>query len=165
MNGDDPGDWEAMEGRREQRCRSLGHMSPRCSEPGCPEADPLALTGTHPEILCYEHDALRNGRPWLEAHHVAGKANDPTTTDLPGNDHRPISERQNELWPRETLRNPNGSPLLCAAAAIRGWLDVLWVILERTIAWVPGFLEQLDAWLSEEIGPCWWENFPDPEAA
>jgi hypothetical protein len=159
MNGDDQAGWEAMEDRRDQRRRALGHMNPQCSEPGCTETDPLALAGAHPEILCYEHDALRKGRSWLEGHHLAGQANDPITAEMPGNDHRAISERQNELWSRETLRNPDGSPLLMSSAAIRGWLDVLWVVLERTITWIPGFLERLDEWLCEEIGPRWWESF------
>jgi hypothetical protein len=161
MSVDDPRDWEAIEDRREERRRSLGQRLPHCSVPGCRETDPLALTGIHPEILCYEHDAVRNGRDWLEDHHLAGRANDPATVRIPGNDHRAISERQNVTWRRETLRNPEGSPLIKAAAEIRGWLDILWLILERTVASVPTFLEALDAWLIEEIGPRWWDKFPE----
>lgn len=161
MSAEDAAGWEAIEDRRDERRRSLGHRDPRCSVPGCPETDPLALTGVHPEILCYEHYALRNDRPWLEEHHLAGRANDEITVAIPGNDHRSISERQSGSWSRETLRNPDGSPLLKAAAAIRGWMDVLWLILERSVSWVPEFLEQLDAWLAVEIGPRWWDHFPE----
>jgi hypothetical protein len=56
----------------------------------------------------------------------------------------------------ETLRNPDGSPLLRAAASIRGWLDTLRLIMERTVGWVPAFLEWLDARLRVTIGVQWW---------
>lgn len=150
---------EAMEDRREQRRRALGDVRPRCSEPGCDEVDPLALTGVAPEIFCYEHEAVRKNRPWSEGHHLAGRRNDEETVGVPGNDHRILSELQNVRWARDTLRNPDASPLLRAAAALRGWLDVLTLIVTRTAGWVPPFLEQLDAWLREQIGPRWWDEF------
>jgi len=163
----DPADnqWESMEDRREERRRMLGVREPRCGYHGCKETDPLALTGTHPSIYCYEHDALYKGRPWLEAHHPSGKANDPTTVKTPGNEHRVLSELQNSTWPRETLRNPDGNPLLKAAAAIRGWLNLLYVVMTRTVGWVPAHLERLDAWLRERIGPDWWQEFLGWEGA
>lgn len=165
MSALEDSDREKIEDRREERRRALGTRVPRCTQPGCDESEPLALTGTHPDILCYEHDALCKGRPWLEAHHPSGRANDETTVQIPGNDHRVLSESQNTQWPQRTLRNPDGSPLLKASAAIRGWIDVLWLILTRTVGWVPAFLEGLDAWLRERLGPRWWEDFPGPEAA
>ena len=66
-------------------------------------------------------------------------------------------------WPRETLRNPDGSPLLRAAALARGWEDVLYVVMVL-VAWVPLYLEQLDAWLRQEIGPRWWDAMEEPDA-
>jgi hypothetical protein len=77
---------------------------------------------------------------------------------VPGNDHRILSDYQHE-WPLGTLRNPDGSPLLRAAASIRGWLDILRLIIERTVGWVPALLEMLDAWLRELVGEHWWEQF------
>jgi hypothetical protein len=62
-------------------------------------------------------------------------------------------------WPTGTLRNPDGSQLLQAAAAVRGWMDILVLILERTIGWIPRFLEALDAWLCERLGPTWGDDF------
>ena len=59
----------------------------------------------------------------------------------------------------ETLRNPDGSPLLRAAAALRGWLDLLWLIMVRAVGWIPVFLEQLDAHLRQRLGERWWEDF------
>lgn len=59
-------------------------------------------------------------------------------------------------WPERTLRNPDGSPLLRAAGAIRGWLDVLRVIIDRAVGWIPPFLEWLDERLRAVHGNRWW---------
>lgn len=141
------------EARLELRQRQLGTREPRCHL--CGEEDPFALTGRHPEIVCYECMDGGANRSWVEAHHSAGRHNDDATVSVPGNDHRVLSDRQLD-WPRETLRNPDGSPLLKAAAALRGWLDVLRLTLERTFVWIPPFLEWLDARLRESIGERWW---------
>jgi hypothetical protein len=152
-------DWaERRDERREQRLRQLGTRTPRCSRPGCNETDPFALTGVDPEIVCYECQSEQRGRSIIEAHHLAGRHNDPATTvDLLGNDHRALNDLQCD-WPRHVLRNPDGSPLLHAAAAVRGWLDVLALVLERAVGWVPEFLEWLDDALRTAIGPRWWDD-------
>lgn len=147
---------EPLEERTEARLRALNTRDPRCSHPGCRECNPLALTGTDPNILCREHAADRHESSWTEQHHPVGRRNDPQTVPLPANDHAVLSELQ-ALWPRETLRNPDGSPLRKAAAALRGWLDILRLIVERTVGWIPPFLETLDVWLCERLGPRWWQ--------
>jgi hypothetical protein len=63
------------------------------------------------------------------------------------------------MWDRDTLRDPDASPLLRAAAAIRAWMDILCLIIERTVGWVPACLESLDAYLREVLGPEWWEEW------
>ena len=64
----------------------------------------------------------------------------------------------------ETLRNREGSPLRRAAAAVRGWLDVLRLIIDRSAGWVPEVLENLDQGLTTRLGPRWWEHLPpDPD--
>jgi hypothetical protein len=148
-------DWEQL---LEDQLHKLGTRTPTCRVEGCPVANPFALTGVDPDVVCYEHRADLKARPWLEDHHPAGRHNDPATVQLPGNEHRVLSGRQG-VWPRETLRNPDGSPLLKAAAALRGWLDVLWLIMTRTVGWIPEFLEQLDAWLQVKVGERWWDEF------
>jgi len=155
----DPGSDRTRGRRLEHQLRRLGDRNPVCSHPACAECDPTALTGTAPDqVRCYEHQAVSVGRDWVEDHHLLGRANDPATTArVPGNDHRVLSDLQHE-WPRETLRNLEASPLIRAAAAIRGWLDVLWVILTRAVAWVPAFLERLDAVLTERHGTGWWRT-------
>jgi hypothetical protein len=153
-------EWDRWEERIEDKLAKLGTRTPRCRVVGCDETFPLALTGTDPNILCYEHEALLRERPWLEDHHPAGRHNDPWAAATPGNDHRILSALQYE-WPSETLRNPDGSPLLRAAAALRGWLDLLWLVMVRAIGWIPVFLEQLDADLRQRLGERWWEGSDD----
>lgn len=155
-------DQDAREARREAKLRQLGTRAPAC--PGCGETDPLALTGRHPQLRCYECQALARGRPWVEQQHPAGRANHPATVPIPGNDHRVVDDHKND-WPRTTLRNPDGSPLLRAAACLRGWLDTLQLILERTLAWIPDFLEELDQWLTHLHGRTWWRQLPTAEPA
>jgi hypothetical protein len=141
--------------RREQDAyERLGTDFPQCQQ--CGESDPFALVGVHPDILCYQCDALAHGRSWMEGHHVAGQHNDRTKVWIPGNDHRRLNDMQRD-WPRETLRNPTGSPLRRAAAALRGWLNVLRLIIERTVGWIPDALERLDAQLTRAHGNHWWE--------
>ena len=146
---------EDRDRRREQAYERLGTRQPRCQH--CIESDPFALQGTHPEITCYECSARQAGKSSTERHHPAGRRNSPVTVAIPGNDHRVLSDAQND-WPERTQRNPDESPLLKAAAAIRAWLDVLKLIIERTVGWVPDFLESLDAALREWFGDRWWEE-------
>ncbi len=139
--------------RREKRLRRLETRNPKCKQ--CGETNPVALTGIAPDILCYECEALQNGRSPIEAHHSAGRNNDSFTVPIPGNDHRVLSDLQQD-WPIETLRNKNGSPLIAASAAIRGWLDILRALIERILDWIPPFLEQLDRYLTHKLGEQWW---------
>ncbi len=140
---------------QEQHLRRLGIRDPRCVN--CGETNPAALTGTAPRIICYLCQALAAGRPPTEEHHPAGRNNSPVTVPIPANDHRVLSDMQ-RAWPESTLRNPDGSPLLVAAAMLRGWLDVLQLIIERTVGRIPPFLEALDRGLRSELGERWWER-------
>jgi hypothetical protein len=152
---------EALENRREAKRRRLGDLDPAC---GCGETDPIKLTGRAPDIQCYECQAAEAGRSWLEDHHPAGKANHPVTVRIPGNEHRRIDDLKND-WSRETLRNPSGSPLLRAAACLRGWLNVMQVLIDSTLGWIPAFLEALDRWLVNVMGPSWWTKMLPPDPA
>jgi len=79
-----------------------------------------------------------------------------------GNDHRVADAYKRIDWPEKTLRSPDGSPLLRAAACIRGWLDLLRVVIDRTVGWVPDFLEHLSDWLVTKLGPRWWDDLDWP---
>ena len=145
--------------RREQQFRRLRTRNPKCHI--CGETDAAALTSTDGDIICYECQAEARGKSPVEKHHYAGQHNDSFRIPVPGNDHRVLSDNQRD-WPNETLRNPNGSPLLKAAASLRGWLDILRLLIERILGWIPEYLEQLDAYLTTINGQRWWVN-PDPK--
>lgn len=140
--------------RHARRQRTLGPDA-SCS---CGEADPRCLVETGSGVQCYGCRARTTARPATERHHVAGRHNLADTVPVPNNDHRILSDLQQD-WPAATLRNPDGSPLLQAAAAIRGWMDVLVLILERAVGWMPHFLEALDVWLCARLGPEWGHEF------
>ncbi len=144
---------DCLERLREQKRRRLGSRYPKCEL--CDEGDPLALTGLHPHILCGSCRAA--SQPALEAHHVAGRHNDPLTVNLPRNPHRVITEQQT-LWPRDTLTNPHGSPLLEAAAWLRGFLLLVRTLMERGLDWIPPLLEWIDQKLTTQLGQKWWEE-------
>ena len=92
----------------------------------------------------------------MENHHIAGEANSTLTISVPANDHRArLSEDQRD-WPRQTLENREGSPLLRAAACIRGFLDTLVYQAEEFLLWVAEMLEMLHDYLVEKFGPQWW---------
>lgn len=154
----DPDDLEVA-ARLQQRYTLLGTDDPKCGWPGCSETNPFALLGYHPDVRCYAHDTLSNGRWPYESHHVAGRHNSDAAADVPINDHRILSEMQTRTWPFDTLVNPDRSPLLVAAAAIRGWVDVMRVIIDRAVAWIPVFLEWVDEQLVTMFGPQWWRTW------
>lgn len=139
----------------ESHYRRLGTRDPVCAWPDCGQTHPAVLIRRCDRISCYEHYTLSTGRRPYEAHHVAGRQNSDATADVPGNDHRILSELQ-RLWPEDTLRNPEHSPLIVAAASIRGWCDVLLVIIYRGVGWIPDFLEWLHLTLVDQHGPDYW---------
>lgn len=121
----------------------------------CGETNPCALVAKTHQSICYECQNKQEGKTGVEHHHIAGRANSEVTVSIPANDHRVLSDWQQE-WPASTLRNPDGSPLLGAAAALRGWLDVLKLLIDRALGWIPVCLEVLDTALCEHIDPAWW---------
>ncbi len=142
--------------RREQAFERLGTRNPICRF--CEETDWRTLEGTVPNIICHECAARLAGRTTVEGQHPSGQHNDPEAR-LPtrGNDHV-MWDRGKRDWPERTLRNPDGSPLLKASAAVRTVLDWFRMILERVLGWVPEFLEWLDARLVEMVGRLWWKE-------
>ena len=60
--------------------------------------------------LLYTTDG-RN-RPHYDKHHISGKANSDVTILVPVNDHRAQISVDQYDWPKRTLENPEGSPLL-----------------------------------------------------
>jgi hypothetical protein len=130
---------------------------------GCPcgETRPEALIPNSDPKVCAACDRKKKGKTIVDNHHVAGKSNSPTTVPIPVNDHRAeLSVAQQEAWPSGTLENPHGSPLLAAAAGLRGFRDTVLHLMEKLLLWAADMLEQLDAFLQERRGPKWWVDTP-----
>jgi len=126
----------------------------------CGESRPRALVEGSSPTICFRCDRKKNGRTTLDEHHVAGKSNSPVTMSVPVNDHRARLSVDQYDWPKETLENPDGSPLLRAAASIRGFVDFLLYLIDKFILWIPEMLEDLDAFLAERFGSNWWKGTP-----
>ena len=125
---------------------------------GCGENRPLALVRKKKSTQCAKCVRKMKGRTALDRHHVAGEANSPVTVPIPVNDHRAeLSEAQYD-WPKTTLENPDGSPLVAAAACIRGFADTVMYLIERLLLWIAIMLERLNAFLLKKLGPKWWLN-------
>jgi hypothetical protein len=124
----------------------------------CGEERPGALVSEKDPIICYECLSRENGRATVEDHHVAGAANNPTTIPVPGNDHRADLNAAQYDWPKKTLENPEGSPLLARAGCIRGYIDTNDYLIRQFVQADPEFYECLDAFLTEKFGPQWWVN-------
>jgi hypothetical protein len=131
----------------------------------CNEKRPKALIPDSEPTICAECDRKQRGQATEDNHHVAAEANDPTMIPAPVNDHRAeLSEAQYD-WPKETRENRDGSPLLRAAACIRGFVDTIFYLIKKLLLWIPEMLEQLDAFLVEKLGRKWWIGTPLEEYA
>ena len=124
----------------------------------CGEARPEALIAGSNPTTCAACERKRRGQTTVDDHHVAGKANSPVTISAPVNDHRARLSVTQYDWPKQTRDNPDGSPLLAAAACIRGFSDTIYYLIEKLILWVPVMLEMLDAFLVKKLGSKWWAN-------
>jgi hypothetical protein len=61
-------------------------------------------------------------------------------------------------WPKATLINAQGSPLLAGAACVRGLIDNILYLVEQGLLWIAEMLETLDELLLKELGPRWWRE-------
>jgi len=94
----------------------------------------------------------------MDKHHFAGRANNPATIPVPVNDHRARLSVAQSDWPKPTLINAQGSPLLAAAGCIRGFIDTVLYLIEEGLLWIADMLEKLDEFLRKELGPQWWQG-------
>lgn len=123
----------------------------------CGESRLDALNTRIKPITCEECKRKRSGKTTMDKHHVAGKANNPTTILVPANDHRVLSVDQYD-WPKETRQNSDGSPLLAGAGCIRGFKDFILYLIDKLLLWIADMLEAADAYLEKKLGPKWWEK-------
>jgi hypothetical protein len=127
----------------------------RCS---CGEDRPEALIAGSNPIICAACERLGRGRRAIDQHHFAGRANNPATIPVPVNDHRAILSVAQAEWPKSTLANTEGSPLLAGAACLRGCIDTIVYLIEKGLLWLADMLEKLDEVLKKKLGPRWWAN-------
>jgi hypothetical protein len=122
----------------------------------CGESRPEALIEGSNPIGCVECERKRRGHSTVDRHHVAGEANDPITTPILVNDHRARLSVDQYDWPKKTTENVDGSPLLAAAASIRGFVDTVVYLLEELLLKHAETLEAFDAYLIRNLGRKWW---------
>jgi hypothetical protein len=124
----------------------------------CRESRPEALIAGSSATICAACDRQRRGKALLDRHHIAGRSNSPITIPVPVSDHRARLSVDQYEWPKQTLENPSGSPLLIASASLRGYADTTLYLLEMLLH--PELLEALDAFLIEKLGAKWWIGTP-----
>lgn len=124
----------------------------------CGETRPEALIAGRNPVTCAACQRRRRGRKTVDNHHVAGKTNGPVTIPIPVNDHRAALSVAQYGWPRETLENSEGSPLLAAAGQIRGYVDTNDYLAETLLLPRAEMLETLNGFLVSQFGPRWWVN-------
>ena len=141
------------EQRRNRAQRRIGPGS-KCAQ--CGEARPEALIAHSNPMICAECQRRQKGHSVLDHHHGAGQANHDLTIPVPTNDHRAILTPAMYDWPKETRENPTGSPVLAAAACIRGFCDTAIYLIDKLIYWVADLLEALHEVLVCEFGENYW---------
>src|SRR6266568_3706680 len=92
-------------------------------ECACGESRPDALIPGSDPTICAKCDRERKGQNPMDEHHVPGQANSPETVPTPVNDHRAVLNVGQYDWPKETLQNLEGCPVLKGAASVRGVID------------------------------------------
>ena len=124
----------------------------------CGESRPEALIAGSSPMMCAACKRKKDGKTIMDNHHIAGKSNSPITIAVPVNEHRAELTVAQQDWPKETLENPDGSPLRAGAARIRGFIDTHIHLIKTFLLWVADMLEMLDTLLVGTLGPKWWEE-------
>ena len=148
------GDPSGAHRRKVVSARRVG-VNARCS---CGEARPEALIAGSDPAICAACERVGKGRTTMDQHHFAGRANNPGTIPIPVNDHRAILSVAQAEWPKSTLSNTEGSPLLAGAACLRGCVDTMLYLIEKGLLWLADLLETLDGYQAKKFGPKWWAN-------
>jgi hypothetical protein len=109
-------------------------------------------------VICHECKRKEQSITTRDNHHFAMKANSPITVSIPVNDHRAELNVAQHDWPKLTRENPDGSPLIAAAACIRGFIDTILYLIREGLHWIADMLEAADACLTKKLGPKWWNG-------
>jgi hypothetical protein len=130
-------------------------INARCA---CGETRPEAFVPNSTPVICAACDRAEKGKIALDNHHVAGRANSAITTPVPVNDHRAELSTAQYDWPKATLENTTGSPLLARAACVRGFVDTNAYLVRTLLLPHAEFCELLDSMLAEKLGSEWWRK-------
>jgi hypothetical protein len=125
----------------------------------CGESRPEALIYGSEPTICNACGREQLGLRPFDEHHPAGSANNQVTVLTSANDHRNLSDAQYD-WPEKTLRNPKCSPLLAHAANVRGYYETNTYLGDTLLLPNAPFLEELDEYLEQRLGPGWWVGTP-----
>jgi hypothetical protein len=142
--------------RRNAAARRVG-TNARCA---CGEARPEALIAGSNPMICAECQRNQRGQATQDDHHFAGKSNSSVTIPIPVNDHRADLSVAQMDWSKRTRENPDRSPLLAAAACIRGFIDTVVYLIEKGLSWIAEMLEKADEFLTDKLGARWWVGTP-----
>lgn len=140
--------------RRSKAARRVG-VGSACA---CGENRPPALIPGSNPMICARCKRLKEGKRPYDNHHYAGEANHPLTVPVDVNDHRAIFNEDQYEWPKKTVENPHGSPLLAVAGCIRGFCNWVVYLLDKLLLWGARLLEPLDEFLSLQFGPNLWSS-------
>lgn len=146
--------------RAYQRDLVAARRLPENAQCACGESRPRALIRGSNPVICAHCDRQAKGRATLDNHHVAGEANSAVKIPISVNDHRARLSADQYEWPKETLENPDESPLLAAAGCVRGFIDTLLYLIDKFLLWIPELLEDMDAIAVEKLGRKWWKDTP-----
>jgi hypothetical protein len=149
-----PRDPEAAYRRHVIAQRRVG-VGAKCA---CGEARPEALIREKNRVICQACKRKQSGMSRKDDHHFAMKANSPVTVPIAVNDHVAELNNSQQDWPKQTRENPTGSPLIAAAACIRGFIDMILHLIEKGLHWIADMLETTDAYLTRKLGSQWWKN-------
>jgi hypothetical protein len=122
----------------------------------CGEERPHALIPNVKPPICAACQRIALGKATEDDHHVAGNANNPTTIPIRVNNHRAELSTAQADWPQSTRNNIEASPLLAAAACVRGFVDTVLYLIQEILLWVADLLEMLDRFQVKKLGPRWW---------
>src|SRR5260370_5514728 len=118
----------------------------------CRERRPQALIQESDPKICHACKRQRDLKTPMDKHHVAGEANSPITLRVPVNDHRAELSPAQYDWPKATLENPSGSPLVAHVACVRGFADTNSYLVRKLLLEHAEFWEIIDAFLTEKFG-------------
>jgi hypothetical protein len=138
---------------RENRAARRAGRGSQCK---CGEKRPLALIPGSKPTICAACQRVKFGHSLLDNHHPAGRANNPSSVPIPVNDHRALLSPMQYEWHPETFENPSRSPILAAAASVRGYSETGDYLLASLLIPNAKMLETLHAYLIKRLGPEWW---------